>query len=734
MNRCFQFFRRLAALVFILPVWGLSFSCDSPEGASESAEELLRMAREGNTEFFRSWNFSRIDPELFIRRQPGAAYYLACAFQDLKMDREAEILLEKTFLLDADPWRKEAALELSKNFGEKKDALPLALRYCQLYPEDPRGKILVMKALLGKADYTTLLTEAENFLSAPPQGAGPEETGQALFSRAQAELRLDHPRFPETIRGLFRSCPASAVHAEACREITEGSEKFFSETEMAFFEAKTRRAAGEWGSALGGYTGAASLNAGDPVFLREYGETLQRAAGWKEGLKELNRLLPGLSGDARIVCEEYLGRFYRLGGEYDKSLKSLENALRGLGNREGIFPRAPGEEACSDRLIWYLLSNALRASVSEMIQILPGYLARVQDRAYFSDILESLSSQLVRAGDWKRLQAVYMLIRPHAHIQDIARYSFLLAAAIRAGLYAPPRGSLPPEYELFDYAAAHGEPYYRILAALSLKGPEASGENFSLPLYRERPFSPPKAEPSPEDLFVRGFLGFRLSLRAVRNAKGLQDSLDPETILLVAENEASEGRYIDGLRLLQRAVRKPGVVPDRRMLEALYPQAYSGEMSQAMSLTSLPPALFYGLVREESYFDPSIGSWAGALGLSQLMPATAREVAQRLEINSPDLTDPLTNLRIGSWYLDAQWKRFGDGLCALAAYNAGTNRVSRWKKQSKGLPGVLFAESLPIFETREYVRKVLVSAVHYGYLYYHATPRETVREIFKDFI
>jgi soluble lytic murein transglycosylase len=115
------------------------------------------------------------------------------------------------------------------------------------------------------------------------------------------------------------------------------------------------------------------------------------------------------------------------------------------------------------------------------------------------------------------------------------------------------------------------------------------------------------------------------------------------------------------------------------------------------------------------------------------MPATAQEVADKLKIDSPQLTDPLTNLRLGSYYLYAQWKRFGNGAMALAAYNAGTNRTARWQEQFDGLPGVLFAEALTLSETREYIRKVLVAAVHYGYLYHDATPRQTVREIFKDF-
>jgi soluble lytic murein transglycosylase len=169
------------------------------------------------------------------------------------------------------------------------------------------------------------------------------------------------------------------------------------------------------------------------------------------------------------------------------------------------------------------------------------------------------------------------------------------------------------------------------------------------------------------------------------------------------------------------------------MLEALYPQAYYEEMQQVLAETGLPAYVFYGLVREESYFDAAIGSHAGAVGLAQLMPATAREVAAKLKVDSPVLTDPLTNLRLGSFYFRAQWNHFGDGASALAAYNAGTGRARQWRRQNRDLPDVLFTEALSLSETREYIRKIVVSAVHYGYLYHQKTPRETVREIFKDF-
>jgi soluble lytic murein transglycosylase-like protein len=721
-----------ATLAVLAAAWFLL-----PFGESQAGQEILAQARAGDRSFFDSPDFSGTGAEKLIRRQPGGAYYLACGIEELGMLREAEILLEKTFLLDKDPWRQEAALELFRTSAPREAADPLALarRYRVLYPEDIQGRILTMKALLAGGKYAETLSEADSFFSAPPPAARPAPAGtqaEALLCKALAEIRLGHAASAETLRRLFRSYPASEIHSRAYRQAVMPNPHKFSPEELDFFLAKTRRASREWSSALNGYEKAAQDNAHDPVFLFEYGEILQKAAGWKAGLKELEKLLPKLKEDSLIVCEEYRGRFFRLGGQYEKSAASLKTALDLLGERPGVLPPAPaGEETQRERIVWYLLSSSLRVSPELMLQTLASYLPRTADSEYFSDIFESLASQLVRTEDWEKLTAVYTLLRSSPLKEETARYSFLLASALQAGLYTPPRGTPSPR-ELLDFAKVNGWPYYKILAGLSRSTPKGAAETqFSLYKNEENR----KRTAGNRDLYVKGFVDFRLSGRALRSAWRFHDTLSQETILRVAENESAEGRHGEALRVLQRAVRRPGAAsPDRRTLEALYPQAYHEEMSKVLPGTNLPPALFYGLVREESYFDPAAGSWAGAIGLSQLMPATAKDVAEKLKIKEPELTDPLTNLRIGSWYFNAQRERFGEGASALAAYNAGSHRVSRWKKQYAKLPGVLFVEAFPLAETREYVRKVLVSAVHYGYLYHHTPPRETVREIFKDFL
>ncbi|MCW2366168.1 soluble lytic murein transglycosylase [Sphingobium sp. B7D2B] len=134
--------------------------------------------------------------------------------------------------------------------------------------------------------------------------------------------------------------------------------------------------------------------------------------------------------------------------------------------------------------------------------------------------------------------------------------------------------------------------------------------------------------------------------------------------------------------------------------------------------------MIHAITRQESQFDRAIVSHANAHGLMQLLPSTAREVAGKIgmSFNQSSLYDPNYNVQLGSAYFQ-QLLRYYNGSypLAIAAYNGGMGRVNRWL-QSNGdprLPGVdmvQWIEDIPIFETRNYVQRVLENAVIYDML------------------
>ena len=131
-----------------------------------------------------------------------------------------------------------------------------------------------------------------------------------------------------------------------------------------------------------------------------------------------------------------------------------------------------------------------------------------------------------------------------------------------------------------------------------------------------------------------------------------------------------------------------------------YPLAYQQIVRGHARHYRLDPALLAAVIYQESKFRPDVRSKSGAVGLMQLLPATAKGIAihtggTRFRVD--DLYDPEINVRYGSWYLRHLLDRYGDEETALAAYNAGQDNVDRWRREGGG---IRFAE------TRHYVARV----------------------------
>ncbi len=150
-----------------------------------------------------------------------------------------------------------------------------------------------------------------------------------------------------------------------------------------------------------------------------------------------------------------------------------------------------------------------------------------------------------------------------------------------------------------------------------------------------------------------------------------------------------------------------------------YPLVYTELVRRNAVLNGLSESLVYALMRAESGFSPAIKSSAGAIGLMQMMPATAKMTArEKGEFNPQRLTVPEYNIRLGTRHLHELMKEHnGDVVYMAAAYNAGSGALERWKKSYRGLQKDEFIESIPYQETREYVKKVYASAATYRQLY-----------------
>ena len=166
------------------------------------------------------------------------------------------------------------------------------------------------------------------------------------------------------------------------------------------------------------------------------------------------------------------------------------------------------------------------------------------------------------------------------------------------------------------------------------------------------------------------------------------------------------------------------------MWRILYPLGF-GEMIEAKSYEEgLDPALVAALICQESTFDAAALSPAGARGLMQIIPPTGRALARVMGVpfKPRDLGDPNVSLEFGTRYLAGLLDRYGNRIDrALAAYNAGPNRVDQWMSPDPEMSSEVFIENIPFSETRHYVATVLANQAHYRRIYSLAPRPEAAR-------
>ncbi len=152
-------------------------------------------------------------------------------------------------------------------------------------------------------------------------------------------------------------------------------------------------------------------------------------------------------------------------------------------------------------------------------------------------------------------------------------------------------------------------------------------------------------------------------------------------------------------------------------IEIRFPLGYAKKIQENSVQHKLNPVILFGLIRRESAFNEKAYSPSGARGLMQIMPGTGRQIARHFKERwrgSNSLYNPVTNLKYGSYYYQKLLTQFnGNYAIALAAYNAGPERVKKWLPETESLPADIWIETIPFHETREYVTAVLAYALIY---------------------
>ncbi|MBI2160048.1 MAG: transglycosylase SLT domain-containing protein [Candidatus Rokubacteria bacterium] len=257
--------------------------------------------------------------------------------------------------------------------------------------------------------------------------------------------------------------------------------------------------------------------------------------------------------------------------------------------------------------------------------------------------------------------------------------------------------------------------YYGVLAAARAPAATNAGAKAGVALPAE-PSRAVAADPG----FARVELLRRIGLveDALQELEELSQRAvgDPVRLYGLSSAYVKEARYHLALRIFRRSLAQLAATGDpalpRAFWEMFYPFGWRAEVTDAAARAGLDPYLVAAVVREESSYYPRAVSRAGARGLMQLLPQTAKLLAP-----AGDLDDPALNLQLGARFLAALLREFSDPRLALAAYNAGPARLRQWWSARRTDDVEAFIEQIPYDETRHYVKRVVLSWDEYRRLY-----------------
>ncbi|OTG72019.1 lytic transglycosylase [Acinetobacter terrae] len=326
---------------------------------------------------------------------------------------------------------------------------------------------------------------------------------------------------------------------------------------------------------------------------------------------------------------------------------------------------------------------------------------------FSSEEAEIYARQAIRFSSWESLIRAIDAMSVTQKQED--RWQYWLA---RASEQRGDASSKRTAQEIFK-KLAQGDDYHNLLAKDKL------GQSYNNIPNNVQPSNSDVQRLSQDIHFSRAFALRRVNAPdnyinrewnwAVRQAYLKQD----DGLLLAAAKRATDMGWYD------RAIYAADRTENKHNYSYRYAMPHQNYVVSHSRNAGIDPAWAYGLMRQESRFNTSARSHVGAGGLMQIMPDTAKLVARQMgeTYNPAALSDMNTNIRYGTFYLSMiQSQLSSSPVLATAGYNAGPNRARRWQPDSQSIAADQYTETIPLTETRDYVKHVMTNATHYGVL------------------
>ena len=326
---------------------------------------------------------------------------------------------------------------------------------------------------------------------------------------------------------------------------------------------------------------------------------------------------------------------------------------------------------------------------------------------FSSEEAEIYARQAIRFSSWESLIRAIDAMSVTQKQED--RWQYWLA---RASEQRGDASSKRTAQEIFK-KLAQGDDYHNLLAKDKL------GQSYNNIPNNVQPTNSDVQRLSQDIHFSRAFALRRVNAPdnyinrewnwAVRQAYLKHD----DGLLLAAAKRATDMGWYD------RAIYAADRTANKHNYSYRYAMPHQNYVVSHSRNAGIDPAWAYGLMRQESRFNTGARSHVGAGGLMQIMPDTAKLVARQMgeTYNPAALSDMNTNIRYGTFYLSMiQSQLSSSPVLATAGYNAGPNRARRWQPDSQSIAADQYTESIPLTETRDYVKHVMTNATHYGVL------------------
>ena len=469
-----------------------------------------------------------------------------------------------------------------------------------------------------------------------------------------------------------------------------------------------------------------------PNLINDLGRAFQFTSSGREGLDLFLKWEASLSSeydDHRYRLIFYAGRVARRIGssQTNQAIALFERALV-------LAPDGEQIDAC----IWYILDLSLTGPVPAAFDRFEKYIPQWHSAGTYNNLLERFLHRLVSGREWRRVVRMFDLLKDTNARAAKPGYAYVIARAIEENflsaeekrIAARSMGVASADAPVFlRYAYENSNLLMMPAVFYRMKTSDALGLPFLNFLEECKPCDCQNEEVSPSHSlrFLLGFFTNGAEHLVNPYIKSLERKLCPAELRTLAHTLDEAGMYPQSMGIATLYINKEGYTRSRRDMELMYPRPFRELIENQSKKFDIDPPLFFGLVRTESAFQSAIVSRAGAVGLSQLMPSTARDQAERIRKeggpdffnsdNNIDSTNPELNVYIGTYYLNYLRGRLDDMYLALMAYNGGQNRVRRWYNANK-LPLDLFLETVPIYETRDYGKRVTAIGRIYGDLYY----------------